>query len=161
VNSRSFRLFWQYELDLTKATGSVEAAKDDFISKLQRVVQLTGFSDPVYAEAYVNVQGFDIFLDVLIVNQTNETLQNLTCEFATLGDLKLVERPTTHTLGPQSFQSIKATIKVSRDRITVSPSDTHSASLAAYRSRQRRLASSLETSSTMEHRSRTTVNALC
>lgn len=103
----------EYELDLTKATGSVEAAKDDFISKLQRVVQLTGFSDPVYAEAYVNVQGFDIFLDVLIVNQTNETLQNLTCEFATLGDLKLVERPTTHTLGPQSFQSIKATIKVS------------------------------------------------
>jgi len=113
VNRRSFRSFWQYELDLTKATGSVEAAKDDFISKLQRVVQLTGFSDPVYAEAYVNVQGFDIFLDVLIVNQTNETLQNLTCEFATLGDLKLVERPTTHTLGPQSFQSIKATIKVS------------------------------------------------
>ncbi|GAA5824150.1 hypothetical protein JCM10212_002482, partial [Sporobolomyces blumeae] len=103
----------EYELDLTKATGAVEAAKDDFISKLQRVVQLTGFSDPVYAEAYVNVQGFDIFLDVLIVNQTNETLQNLTCEFATLGDLKLVERPTSHTLGPQSFQSIKATIKVS------------------------------------------------
>ncbi|CEQ42210.1 SPOSA6832_03989 [Sporobolomyces salmonicolor] len=103
----------EYEMDLTKATGAVEAAKDDFISKLQRVVQLTGFSDPVYAEAYVNVQGFDIFLDVLIVNQTPDTLQNLTCEFATLGDLKLVERPTSYTLGPQSFQSIKATIKVS------------------------------------------------
>jgi hypothetical protein len=35
-----------------------------------RAVQLTGFSDPVYAEAYVHVQGFDILLDVLIVNQT-------------------------------------------------------------------------------------------
>jgi coatomer subunit beta len=102
----------QFELDMTKATGSVEAAKDDFISKLNRVVQLTGFSDPVYAEAYVNVHQFDIFLDVLIVNQTNETLQNLSVEFATLGDLKLVERPTSHTLGPHSFQSIKATIKV-------------------------------------------------
>lgn len=56
---------------------------------------------------------FDIFLDVLIVNQTNETLQNLSVEFATLGDLKLVERPVSHTLGPHSFQSIKATIKVS------------------------------------------------
>ncbi|KAM0751934.1 Coatomer, beta subunit [Meredithblackwellia eburnea MCA 4105] len=103
----------EYELDLTKATGAVEAAKDDFISKLNRVVQLTGFSDPVYAEAYVNVHQFDIFLDVLIVNQTSETLQNLTVEFATLGDLKLVERPVAYTLGPHSFQSIKATIKVS------------------------------------------------
>lgn len=113
-------LFWrltillaQYELDLTKATGVIEAAKDDFISKLNRVVQLTGFSDPVYAEAYVNVHQFDISLDVLIVNQTDETLQNLSVEFATLGDLKLVERPISYTLGPHSFQSIKATIKVS------------------------------------------------
>ncbi|KAG0152330.1 hypothetical protein CROQUDRAFT_649710 [Cronartium quercuum f. sp. fusiforme G11] len=102
----------EYEADLTKATGSLEA-KEDFLSKLSRVVQLTGFSDPVYAEAYVNVNQFDILLDVLIVNQTSETLQNLTVEFATLGDLKLVERPTPHTLGPMSFQSIKATIKVS------------------------------------------------
>jgi coatomer subunit beta len=105
-------LYAQYELDLTKATGAVEATKDDFVSKLQRVVQLTGFSDPVYAEAYVHVQGFDILLDVLLVNQTNETLQNLTCEFATLGDLRLLERPVPYTLGPQSFQSVKATIKV-------------------------------------------------
>lgn len=102
----------EYELDLTQATGVQDAAKEDFVSKLQRVVQLTGFSDPVYAEAYVHVQGFDILLDVLVVNQTNETLQNLTCEFATLGDLRLLERPVPYTLGPQSFQSVKATIKV-------------------------------------------------
>ncbi|BGP38302.1 coatomer subunit beta [Rhodotorula kratochvilovae] len=103
----------EYEVDLVAATGADAAAKDDFVSKLQRVVQLTGFSDPVYAEAYVLVQGFDILLDVLIVNQTAETLQNLTCEFATLGDLRLLERPVPYTLGPQSFQSVKATIKVS------------------------------------------------
>lgn len=102
-----------YEADLTKATGTSIHSKDDFISKLQRVVQLTGFSDAVYAEAYVNVHQFDILLDVLVVNQSSETLQNLTIEFATLGDLKLVERPSSHTLAPYSFQSIKATIKVS------------------------------------------------
>ena len=50
---------------------------------------------------------------MLVVNQTSETLQNLSVEFATLGDLKLVERPMQYTLGPHSFQSIKATIKVS------------------------------------------------
>ena len=49
------------------------------------MTQLTGFSDPVYAEAYVNVNQFDIVLDVLVVNQTADTLQNLTLELATLG----------------------------------------------------------------------------
>ncbi len=58
-----------------------------------QVTQLTGFSDPVYAEAYVNVNQYDIVLDVLIVNQTKDTLQNCTLELATLGDLKLVEKP--------------------------------------------------------------------
>lgn len=39
-------------------------------TKLNKVTQLTGFSDPVYAEAYVHVNQYDIVLDVLIVNQT-------------------------------------------------------------------------------------------
>ena len=52
---------------------------------LLRVTQLTGFSDPVYAETYVNVNQYDIVLDVLVVNQTGDTLQNLTVELATLG----------------------------------------------------------------------------
>ncbi len=48
-------------MDLSRATGAAEV-KDDFISKLSRIVQLTGFSDPVYAEAFVNIQQFDIVL---------------------------------------------------------------------------------------------------
>ena len=103
----------EMELDLEKATGGDTAYTDDLSSKLSRVVQLTGFSDPVYAEAYVKVHQFDIILDVLLVNQTNETLQNLSVEFATLGDLKVVERPTTHNLGPQDFLNVQSTIKVS------------------------------------------------
>ncbi|KAK5694084.1 coatomer subunit beta [Elasticomyces elasticus] len=81
--------------------------------KLKRVVQLTGFSDPVYAEAYVQVHQFDIILDVLLVNQTPNTLQNLSVEFATLGDLKVVERPITQNLGGMDFLNVQATIKVS------------------------------------------------
>lgn len=76
------------------------------------MTQLTGFSDPVYAEAYVNVNQYDIVLDVLIVNQTNDTLQNLTLELATLGDLKLVEKPQPVTMGPHDFTNIKANVKV-------------------------------------------------
>lgn len=41
-------------------------------------------------------------------------MQNLCVDFATLGDLKLVERPATYTIGPHNFQSVKATIKVGK-----------------------------------------------
>ena len=68
---------------------------------------MTGFSDPVYAEAYVNVNQYDIVLDVLVVNQTPDTLQGLSMELATLGDLKLVEKPMACTVGPHDFVNIK------------------------------------------------------
>lgn len=100
------------DVDLEKATGG-DLATEDLTSKLSRVVQLTGFSDPVYAEAYVKVHQFDIVLDVLLVNQTTDTLQNLSIEFATLGDLKVVEKPTTQNLGPHDFLNVQATVKVS------------------------------------------------
>ena len=118
----------QYDLDVGRATaGDVQ---EDFISNLSRISQLTGFSDPIYAEAYVKMHGFDIMLgmsrrvsqshcastplwsDVLLVNQTPNTMQNLCLDFATLGDLKIVERPSVYTIAPHGFQSIKATIKV-------------------------------------------------
>ncbi|KAL1996750.1 hypothetical protein VTN49DRAFT_7615 [Thermomyces lanuginosus] len=102
----------EIELDLIKATGG-DGTSEELSSKLKRVVQLTGFSDPVYAEAYVQVHQFDIILDVLLVNQTTETLQNLSVEFATWGDLKVVERPTTLNLGPRDFANVQATVKVS------------------------------------------------
>ena len=46
---------------------------------------------------------YDIVLDVLIVNQTSDTLQSCTLELATLGDLKLVERPQPVVLAPMDF----------------------------------------------------------
>ena len=61
----------------------------------------------------MNVNQYDIVLDVLVVNQTADTLQNCTIELATLGDLKLVERPQPMVLGPMDFCSIKANVKVS------------------------------------------------
>ncbi|XP_071134136.1 coatomer subunit beta-like isoform X1 [Mytilus edulis] len=103
-----------FELTLSQALGMSSKKDADPIgaSKLNKVTQLTGFSDPVYAEAYVNVNQFDIVLDVLIVNQTSDTLQNLTLELATLGDLKLVEKPSPLMLAPHDFCNIKANVKV-------------------------------------------------
>lgn len=54
----------------TKSTAMSDVATPG--SKLNKITQLTGFSDPVYAEAYVTVNQFDILIDVLIVNQTSK-----------------------------------------------------------------------------------------
>uniref|UniRef100_A0A915LS07 Coatomer subunit beta n=1 Tax=Meloidogyne javanica TaxID=6303 RepID=A0A915LS07_MELJA len=104
-----------FDLSLSQALGTApKPSKFDFAtSKLGKVIQLAGFSDPVYAEAYVNVNQYDIVLDVLIVNQTADTLQNLSLELSTVGDLKLVDKPSPVTLAPHDFTNIKATLKVS------------------------------------------------
>ncbi|CAN1220311.1 Coatomer subunit beta-1 [Linum perenne] len=98
--------------DLKRATGEFVSDGND-TNKLNRILQLTGFSDPVYAEAYVTVNHYDIVLDVTVINRTKETLQNLCLELATMGDLKLVERPQNYALAPESSKQIKANIKVS------------------------------------------------
>lgn len=116
----------QFEISLSQAIGGGMGATatsstfgkvatiSDLLSssKLSKVTQLTGFSDPVYAECYVNVNQFDICLDVLIVNQTNDILQNCTLELSTMGDLKLVEKPQAIVLAPHDFANIKASVKV-------------------------------------------------
>ena len=78
------------------------------------MLQLTGFSDSVYAEAYITVHQYDVVMDVTVVNRSAETLQNLCLELATMGDLKLVERPQNYTLSPGDCKVIRANIKVTR-----------------------------------------------
>lgn len=98
------------ELALTSATTG-SGTLSGF--QLSRVTQLTGMSDPVYAEAHITTHQYDIILDVLVINTTNETLQNLTLELATMGDLRLCERPQAYTFAPNERRTIRANIKVS------------------------------------------------
>ena len=61
-----------FEVSFNRAVGKSSDKKDEGFDStlLSKVSQLTGFSDPVYAEAYVHVNQFDIVLDVSMVNQT-------------------------------------------------------------------------------------------
>lgn len=97
--------------DITLAAGATTKT-EELSSRLNKILQLTGFSDPIYAEAYVKVHQFDITLDVLLVNQTTSTMRNLSVEFATLGDLKVVDKPATTNIGPHGFHKISVTVKV-------------------------------------------------
>ncbi|XP_072942042.1 coatomer subunit beta [Epargyreus clarus] len=101
-----------FELSLSKALQGRSTTASEERGKLSKVTQLTGFSDPVYAEAIVSVNQYDIVLDVLVVNQTDDTLQNCTVELATLGELRLVERPAGVVLAPRDYASIRAHVKV-------------------------------------------------
>lgn len=98
--------------DLARATGYNDAGSL-LSTELSHVYQLSGFADPVYAEAFVTVHDYDIVLEILLINRTPKTLSNLTVELSTMGDLKIVERPQSHTLGPLDQLTIRASIKVS------------------------------------------------
>ena len=50
--------------------------------------------------------------DRLPATRSSDTLQNLTLELATMGDLKLVERLQQYTLAPGASKVIRANIKV-------------------------------------------------
>ena len=55
----------------------------------------------------MTVHQYDIVLDCTIINKTTETLQNVCLELATMGDLKLVERPHNYTLAPGATNTIR------------------------------------------------------
>jgi coatomer subunit beta len=98
--------------DLARATG-YSASTSLWDAENSHCYPLSGFADPVYAEALVTVHDYDIVLEILVINRTPNTLADLSVELSTMGDMKIVERPQAHTIGPLDQKSIRASIKVS------------------------------------------------
>jgi coatomer subunit beta len=98
--------------DLARATGYADGGSL-LSSELSHVYQLSGFADPIYAEAFVTVRDYDISLEILVINRTPNTLSNMTVELSTMGDMKIVERPQSLTLAPLDQTTVRASIKVS------------------------------------------------
>jgi len=106
--------------DISRAIGGGGNADSDLTtspstagqSANKHIYQLSGYSDPVYAEASLTVHDYDIILEILIINRTPDTLTNLTIELATVGDLKIVERPQSYSIGPLDERKLRANIKV-------------------------------------------------
>jgi coatomer subunit beta len=108
------------DFDITEeiTTDGDFASGSDFMTEIKKdmeakVFQLTGYSDPLYAEAFVEVHHYDIILKILLINRTNKTLPNINCELLTQGNLKLVEKPLSSTLRAFSSITVKASLKVS------------------------------------------------
>jgi coatomer subunit beta len=109
---RAILLSPEAELDLVLSEDSTPTQPNTSVANLNRVVQLTGFSDAIYAETYVQMSGKEVLLDLLLVNQTEETLQNVSIDLLCAGDLKLIEKPPQLTLPAFAFSACKAIFKV-------------------------------------------------
>ena len=88
-------------------------------SRFVRVLfQLLGSENPAvsYEAAWTLISlsnAPNIVLEILIINRTPNTLANLTVEPSAMGDMKIVERLQSQTLGPLDQTTIRASIKVS------------------------------------------------
>lgn len=78
----------------------------------QRIYQLTGYSDPIYAETIAEVHHYDILLKIVLMNRTQKTIQNISCELVTQGNLKVVEKPINVTLRAGESRIVKSSLKV-------------------------------------------------
>ena len=92
---------------------------NDGANKHNYSLQITRFSDPIYAEAYVTFLHYDIVLDITVINIMKETLQNLWLGLATMGDLKFVEHPQNYMSALQSRKKIRVNIKIFSIKIGV------------------------------------------
>lgn len=91
------------DFDITEELGQGGVETNNFMSELQseneqKIYQLTGYSDPIYAEAIAEVHHYDILLKIVLINRTQKTIQNINCELLTQGNLKVVEKPVALTL---------------------------------------------------------------
>merc|ERR1719440_551017 len=100
------------DFKMALTAGASDADGSIFSKRLAKVQQMTGLADPVYVEAFLQVHSFDLVLEMLMVNRTNDVLQNVLVELSTQGDLKLVDRPIGVTLTPGQQMMVHASIKV-------------------------------------------------
>jgi len=60
---------------MTEEMGSGGIETSDFMNEIkndidQKIYQLTGYSDPIYAEAIAEVHHYDILLKIVLINRT-------------------------------------------------------------------------------------------
>lgn len=104
--------------EISEALGSENNMYGDLMGEIKkdmgsRIYQLTGFSDDIYAEAFMEVHHYDIVLKIILMNRTTKTLSNINFDLLTQGNLKIVEKPIPISLRPESSATLKASLKVS------------------------------------------------
>eukprot|EP00826_Nyctotherus_ovalis_P058386 TRINITY_DN801_c0_g1_i7.p1 TRINITY_DN801_c0_g1~~TRINITY_DN801_c0_g1_i7.p1 ORF type:complete len:951 (+),score=329.19 TRINITY_DN801_c0_g1_i7:72-2924(+) len=104
-----------YELDENdRETLPLEGMAEEKETANTSVYQLTGYTDPVYAEAIVENRYHTITVTLVLTNRTKSTLQNVQVETFIKEELKSSEKPQTFNLAPKQVKTIKVLYKASK-----------------------------------------------
>ncbi|CAL4078680.1 unnamed protein product, partial [Meganyctiphanes norvegica] len=102
-----------FDLSMSMAvSGSKKEGIDLSTSKLSKAIQTEYFFTPPQDNLLSNIAIYAIIPVMVLKSLRIPTFSNCTLELATLGDLKLVEKPQPVVLAPQDFCNIKANVKV-------------------------------------------------
>lgn len=96
--------------------GEAAAARDRtwaYLHQIEQVAPYSGYEDEIYVEGSVSVNRFNVTVSWLLVNQTDETFRNVTIELASLGGMRLLERPQTYTLEARAAIKVHTSLKSS------------------------------------------------
>ncbi|CCW66384.1 unnamed protein product [Phytomonas sp. Hart1] len=89
-----------------------ELSSKSFLRQIEETIPLSGFCDPIYCEASVEVHQLDIMVNWLLVNRCDQVLSNVTIELTSLGGMRLVERPQSFVLAPYGTLQTRTALKV-------------------------------------------------
>ncbi|KAI5170300.1 coatomer subunit beta [Pancytospora epiphaga] len=84
----------------------------DPLDTCTRTVQLSGLGDPLYVEANMVYNRYELVLDLLIINQTEYYLQDINFEFLSSKYLKQVIKPGAMSLQPSSANTAKISFSI-------------------------------------------------
>ena len=104
------------ELFMKRSEGAKEQ-RQKVTAKLRNLVQLTGYSDPIYAECSFNFSKTNIDLEVFLQNRTESILKNVNINFFSsvnkrdVQNLRLLERVKLPYLMPNATTTICKSLK--------------------------------------------------
>eukprot|EP01022_Parablepharisma_sp_SALTPOND_P026497 TRINITY_DN64273_c1_g1_i1.p1 TRINITY_DN64273_c1_g1~~TRINITY_DN64273_c1_g1_i1.p1 ORF type:complete len:989 (+),score=145.60 TRINITY_DN64273_c1_g1_i1:4113-7079(+) len=78
------------------------------------IYQLSGYTDPIYVEAFLENHYHTIILTLVLINRTKKTLQNILVETFVKEELKPSERPQAFNLSPQQIKTLKILFKADK-----------------------------------------------
>jgi coatomer subunit beta len=111
----------EFDYDEEEVNDILEQApeKVDYISKLKSVVQLTGSFDQLYAEAFVRVNKYDLFFEILLINNSKSNLLNIQIEFSSSVEVLVLEKAQSVNLRPAESVMLRTQLRFSESEFGV------------------------------------------
>jgi coatomer subunit beta len=88
-------------------------AAEEALRTLSKTVQLSGHSERIYAEAVVTVQATTVIMDVLFVNRSSVTIEDVVLELSTTPGLKVVDKAKPVILGAHGSAHVRKVVRIS------------------------------------------------